>query len=273
MTERITIITPSGISYKIGHIWNYREFFYFLIWRELKSRYKQTAIGILWVILSPIITMVIFSIIFGQISGVKDQNIPYPLFVYSGLLMWNFFSRSIITATESLVANQSIIKKISIPIVLLPISAVVVNLVDFLFAALVLFCLMIFYHFPFRFVGILIFLPAILGTFLLSAGIGLILAPINAYYRDVRFLLPYATQLLLFLTPVIYPVNFVGYPYRLLLILNPLSSIITAVRHNLLGIGTFDIPSFILSLFVSGGIFGVGIVLFIRGEKYIADIL
>lgn len=218
---------PKGwLHLNLRELWQYRELAYFFVWRDIKVRYKQTAIGALWAVFQPFTAMIIFSIFFGRFVGIPSEGIPYPVFVYSGLLLWNYFAFGLAHASSSMVENGNIIKKIYFPRLIIPIASSLTGLVDFLFATLVLVGLMIYYNYL-PHLAIILYAPLLLVmTFLASMGLGCFLASINVKYRDVRYALPFFIQILMFLTPVIYPVSIVGEKYRWLLALNPMSSVI-----------------------------------------------
>ncbi len=251
----------------------YRELIYFFVWRDIALRYKQTVIGVAWVILQPFIMMVVFSFLFGTVAKIATGNIPYPLFVYLGLLFWNLFSRSVTASSESIVANRNLIGKIYFPRLIFLISAIMVNLVDFIVAFTVFILLMLYYQFAPNFLGFF-FLPfALCITLMFAAGIGAMLATLNVYYRDIRFIIPFALQVLLFLTPVVYPANFISEKYRLILQLNPMAAIIESVQGTLLGTSTVNVGFLGISVFVSILSFFIGLGYFMRSEKYFADIV
>lgn len=256
----------------INELWSKRELFYYLVWRDFKVRYKQARIGIFWVILQPFLTMVVFSFIFGNIAKIATGNIPYPIYIYTGLLFWNLFAKSVSSCSESLLANQQLVKKVAFPRIFLPVSTVFINLIDFIFAALVLVGLMIYYRFAPHYIGLPTFPFFALATVLLAVGIGLPLAILNVYFRDVRFMIPYALQLLLFLTPVLYSAEvFARWP--LILFFNPLSGIIASGRALILGQEPFLAHYFWFSLLTTVFILITGVFFFRSREKQIADLL
>lgn len=270
--KEIIIKPKKTLSINFKNLWFYRELFYFLAWRDIKVRYKQTAIGILWAILQPFLTMVIFSIFFGRIAGITSGEIPYPIFTYFGLLFWQYFSSSLTNASNSLVTNQSLVQKIYFPRLILPISATLVHLIDFFFAFLVLIGLMIYYQFTPTIIGILLLIPCLLITFLTFSGIGLILAAINVKYRDVRYVLPFFIQLLLFLTPVIYPVTILG-KYQWLWFLNPMAAVIETIRTGFLGLTSINWQLLGVSSIISITIFIIGLIYFNKTEGKIVDLI
>jgi len=256
----------------LAELWHYRELFYFLAWRDIKVRYKQTVIGVVWAILQPFLTMVIFSIFFGRIAGISSGEIPYPIFAYSGIMFWNYFSNSLSTASSSLVVNQAIIQKIYFPRIIMPLSSTLVFLVDFLFAFVIFIGLMIYYSFTPTLLGILLIIPSIFITFLAFSGLSLILSAINVKYRDVRYALPFFIQLLIFLTPVIYPTEILG-QYQWLWYLNPMSGVIETMRASLLGVGAINWTLFASSVLLSVALFFIGFIYFKKSEKFFADVI
>lgn len=256
----------------IRELVQYKELFYFLAWKDTKVRYKQTTIGIVWAALQPFLTMIVFSVFFGRIAGISTGDIPYPIFVYSGLLFWNYFSSSLGSASGSLVNSQAVIQKIYFPRLIIPISSTIVYLVDFFFAGLIFIGLMIYYQFAPTFIGILLIIPCLLITFLASSGLGLAFAAVNVKYRDVRYALPFFIQLLIFLTPVIYPTSVLG-RYQWLWYLNPMSGVIETMRAGLLGTGAINWTLLASSVLISILLFVFGILYFKKSEKYFADII
>jgi len=272
--NKITIIKPKRIFglQDLKEIWQHRELLYFLTWRDLKVRYKQTAIGILWAIFQPFTTMIIFSIFFGRLAKMPSDGIPYPIFVYTGLLLWQFFSSSLSEVSKSLVGNKAIITKVYFPRLLLPISAILPKLVDFVIASGILVGLMIYYHYLPNLTGLLILPLLLLISFAAALGLGLFLAAVNVKYRDVRHALPFFIQMMLFITPVIYPTSITG-KYSWILAINPMTGVIKAARAAILG----NAPINWLLLSISGIIclivLIIGVIYFNKTERYFADIV
>src|SRR3989344_3033053 len=269
-----TIIKPQKILglKDIKELWNYRELLYFFSWRDIKVRYKQTAIGISWAILQPFATMVVFSIFFGKLAQIPSDGVPYPIFVYTGLLFWLFFSDSLSETSNSLVANKSIVTKVYFPRLILPISSVITKFVDFLIASVILLGLMFYYGYTPHISGFLIVPLLLFITFMASSGLGLFLASLNVRYRDVRYALPFFIQILLFLTPVIYPASIAG-KYSWLLAFNPMTGVIQTARASLLGTTPINWTLLGLSSLVCGVILIIGVVYFKKTERYFADII
>lgn len=269
-----TVIRPrKTFSLKdIKELWQYRELLYFFSWRDLKVRYKQTAIGVIWAILQPFVTMIVFTVFFGRLANLPSDGVPYPIFVYTGLLFWQFFSGALSETSSALVGNQSIITKVYFPRLILPISAVITKFIDFLISALVLVAMMFYYGYT-PYLGGLLIIPLLLViTFMASSGLGMFLSALNVKYRDVRYALPFFIQILLFLTPVIYPASIAG-KYSWILAMNPMTGVIQTARAALLGateinwllLGISGIACFIMLL--------IGVVYFKKVERYFADII
>jgi len=260
------------LNIDLKELWRFRELFYFLSWRDIKVRYKQTFLGIAWAVLQPFLAMVVFSIFFGKVAGISGGEIPYPIFVYSGLLFWNYFANSLSTASNSLIAAQNIIQKVYFPKIIIPLSSTLVFLLDFFFSFIILIGLMFYYHFFPTIIGALLVIPALVITFLSLSGLSLIFSSINVKYRDVRYALPFFIQILIFLTPVIYPASILG-KHQWLMYLNPMSGVIETVRTGLLGVGAINWSVFGFSALLSILLFLLGIMYFKRSERFFADII
>ena len=270
---KLTIIKPKKtLSLKdFGEIWDYKELMYFFVWRDFKVRYKQTIVGIGWAIFQPFMTMVVFSLFFGTFLKIPSDGIPYPIFVYTGLLFWQFFSTALSETSNTLVSNQAIITKVYFPRLVLPLSSVATKLVDFVVASAILAGMMVYYGYTHHLKGLLI-LPVLLAiTFMASVGGGLFLAAINVKYRDVRYVLPYFIQILLFLTPVIYPASIAG-KYSWLLAFNPMMGVIQTARATLLGATQINWILLADSFLACAVLLAIGVVYFKKTERYFADI-
>jgi lipopolysaccharide transport system permease protein len=275
-TEQIIqIIEPTrgwiGINWM--EIWRYRGLLYFLTWRDVKVRYKQTALGAAWAILQPLMTMAVFTIFFGRLAHLdaKTGGTPYPIYVFIGLLPWTFFANSITNGGNSLVGNSNLITKVYFPRLILPIASVGAGLVDLGISFLVLFCMMIGYqtHVSWQ----LLLVPVLLvGTLLSATGMGMLLSALTVTYRDFRYLVPFLVQLWMFATPVIYPLTIVPEKWRWLLSLNPMAGIIDGFRSAFLG-RTIAWAPVSVSLVVSMCLFLFGAVYFRRVERRFADII
>ena len=215
-------------------LWEYRELIYFLVWGNVKIRYKQTILGAAWAIIQPLFTMLIFTLFFGRLAGVPSDNVPYPIFAFTGLLAWTFFSNAITNSGNSLVGSAHLITKVYFPRMIIPGAAVAAGLVDFAIAFVILVLLMIYYGVGIT-LNILMFPVMVLLTTLLALGTGMWLSALNVKYRDVRFALPFMVQLWMYLSPVIYPTSFLPAKLRSLLLLNPMTGIIEGFRSALFG--------------------------------------
>lgn len=273
MSEKITIIEPKGRFQFIDwrEIWEYRELFLTFVVRDIKVRYKQTFIGGLWAILQPFMTMIVFSFFFGNILKVPSDGVPYPIFSYSGLILWIYFTSAVSAASGSLIGSTSLITKVYFPRIIIPLAATMTGLVDYAISAVLLIGLLIYFQIapsPFVF---LIFGIALL-TWILASGIGLWLSAINVKYRDVRYAVPFFIQLMLFFTPVIYPIS-IAPRFEKLLALNPMTGFIETHRALILGTGKFPLELFFIAIFITLVIFFSGAFYFKSVEKYFTDII
>ncbi|HEX67889.1 MAG TPA: ABC transporter permease [bacterium] len=271
--EFLTIIRPPrGISLNLKELWEYRELLYFLIWRDIKVRYKQTLLGAGWAILQPFLSMVVFSIFFGKLAKIPTEGIPYPIFAYTALVPWNYFAHALNHGSLSLVEYQRIITKVYFPRILVPLASVLSGLLDFFIAFLVLIGMMFYYHTP-PTLATLTF-PFFLGIAIITAfGISLWLSALNVEYRDVRYALPFFTQFMLFLSPVVYSSTLVPEKFQSLYGLNPMSGVIEGFRWALLG-KAFPSPYLMVSsIGISLFLLFTGLLYFQRMERTIADIV
>ncbi|MCR4311408.1 MAG: ABC transporter permease [Candidatus Taylorbacteria bacterium] len=253
-------------------VWRYKELLYFFVWRDIKVKYKQTIVGIGWAVFQPFMTMVVFSVFFGKLIQVPSDGIPYPIFVYTGLLFWQLFSSSLGDASNSLIANATIVTKVYFPRIILPLAGTANQFVDLFFASLALIFLMFYYGYTPELSGLLL-IPMLLAiTSATAVGAGLVLASINVKYRDVRYVLPFFMQLLLFLTPVIYPSSIAG-KYAWLLSFNPMTGVIKAARSGLLGTEPIVWYSLGASALAAVILLTAGIFFFKKTERYFADIV
>ena len=274
MSTQTTVIRPKKtISLQdFKEIWSHRELLYFFTWRDFKLRYKQTFIGVAWALFQPIVSMIVFSLFFGKLAGVPSDNVPYPIFVFIGLLFWQFFSDALTNTSNSLTNNQSIVTKVYFPRIILPISTVVTKLVDFGIAAIILIGLMFYYHFVPSLEGLLLLPLLLFVTFIAALGSGLFLASINVKYRDVRYILPYFIQLFMFITPVIYSASIAG-KYSWILAFNPMSGVIQTARAAFLHTAPINWLLVSISIIASIFILVVGTIVFKKTERYFADII
>jgi len=268
----VFMIRPSKglIALDLRELWQYRELLYILIWRDIKVRYKQTAIGAAWAVIQPFFAMVVFSLFFGQLAKIPSEGLPYPIFAYSALLPWHFFAKALTEASTSLVANERVITKVYFPRLLVPTAVVLAGLLDFGIAFLILIGMMFFY-------GIMPSWPVLTIPFFLllalmtALGVSFWLSALDVEYRDVRYTLPFLTQLWLFATPVVYPSTIVPQAWRALYGLNPMVGVIEGFRWALLG----SAPPYSIMLAVSGVavalVFMSGLIYFRRMERTLAD--
>lgn len=264
---------PKGlISIDFREIWRFRELLYIFAWRDIKIRYKQTVLGIAWAVFQPLLTMVIFTIFFGNLAKVPSDGVPYPVFVYTGLLFWNYFSIALTNASNCLIDNESIVKKIYFPRLILPMAVTVTPLVDFAFAFIILIVLMFIYGYIPSLLGVILTPVFLIISFVTASGLGMFLSAINAKYRDVRYILPFFIQLLMFLTPVIYPVSIIP-RFKWVSYLNPMSGVISSARSALLGNGVGEWQGLVFALVMSIVIFVFGLTIFRKTERFFADIL
>lgn len=255
----------------LREIWAHRELLYFLVWRDLKVRYKQTLLGVSWVILQPILMTLVFAVFLGKIARVPSGSVPYVLFLYSGLLPWTFFTNAVATSSHSLIASAQMITKVYFPRSLVPLAAVLVRLSDFLVASLILFVLMVYYGRGFTSAMLLVpFL--VLHLTLLALSLGLLFAALNVKYRDIGTVLPVLLQLWLFASPVVYPTTFVPANWKWLYELNPVSGIISGFRAALLG-ADFDWRGLLISLGITLLLLVYSTFVFKRMEDEFADVV
>jgi lipopolysaccharide transport system permease protein len=253
-------------------VWEYRELLYFLCWRTIRVRYKQTVLGGAWAILQPLVTMVVFSVIFGRLVGVPSDGLPYPIFAYAGLLPWQLFAQSLTESSNSLVNNERLITKVYFPRLVIPGATVLISLLDFAVAGMVLAGMMAYYRIvPAPGGWVLPFL--VLQAVCAALGIGLWLSALNVRYRDIRHVIPFLAQCWLFATPIAYPSSLVPPRWRMLLGLNPMTGVVEGFRWALLGTQTEVGSLLMLSALISIGILVSGAVYFRRMERTFADIL
>ena len=268
------LIRPSRgwAALDLADLWQYRELIYFLTWRDIKVRYKQTVLGGAWAILQPFLTMVVFSVFFGRLAGIPSDGLPYPIFAYCALLPWQLFAHALTESSNSLVANERLITKVYFPRLVVPISAVLAGLLDFLVAFVVLIGMMMYYHIrPTAAVWTVpLFLLLAVGA---ALGVGLWLSALNVQYRDVRYTIPFLTQFWLFLTPVAYPSTIVPVSWRALYGLNPMAGVVEGFRWALLG--KTEGPGALLAVSVAITIVILigGLYYFRRMEKTFADVV
>jgi len=267
-------ITPQDkFKLRIKELWQYRELLYFFTWRDIKVKYKQTVIGFAWAVLQPFLLMVIFSVFFGKALQVSSENIPYPVFVFSGLLLWNVFSSGLSAAGNSMVSNANIIKKIYFPRLIIPVSAILVAVFDFFMAFLIYISLLIYYGISISPIKALLFIPGSLFlTMFATIGPGCLLAALNIKYRDFRYVIPFLIQSLLFITPVIYPLSIVQNPLlKILLAFNPMYAAIELFRAVIID-KPLNENLLMMSLASTLFFFLLGLYYFRKTEAYFADL-
>jgi lipopolysaccharide transport system permease protein len=273
MGESIEYVIESGGN-KLFHwkeLWRYRELFYFFSWRDIKIKYKQTVLGFLWAILQPLLMMIIFTFFFGRALNIPSQNLPYPVFVFSGLLLWNTFSSGLTNASNSMVNNASIIKKIYFPRLIIPVSSILVALFDFFMAFILFIPILLYFQTPLSTSALWCWPVALIITMLATLGPGSLLAALNVKYRDFRYVIPFLVQILFFLTPVIYPVSMLQYPVlQYLLVLSPMYAAVELFRYPLTGA---DLNPVFLFVSLASGVVLLfsGILYFKRTEDFFAD--
>ncbi len=269
----LVVIEPSNswVPLNLRDIWTYRELLYFLVWRDVKVRYKQTLLGAAWAIIQPLFAMLIFTLFFGRLAGIKSDGIPYPLFAYAGLLPWTFFSNAITNSGNSLVGSSNLITKVYFPRILIPAASVMAGLVDLFFAFLTMIALMLYYRVP-PSLGLLALPVLVLLTAVLALAVGMWMSALNVNYRDVRYALPFLIQLWMFITPIIYPSSMVPAKWQWPTSLNPLSGIVEGYRASLfnlpLGWRALGVSALLTLLALSYSLFT-----FKRMERKFADII
>jgi lipopolysaccharide transport system permease protein len=269
----VEIRASSGVAWiDPRELWSYRDLLFFLVWRDVKIRYKQTLLGGVWAVLQPLLTMVVFSVFFGRLAGVPSDGLPYPVFTYTALLPWQLFAYTLTQSANSVVSNNTLITKVYFPRIIVPVVGVVAALVDFTVAFVVLLAMLVYYGiWP----GVAVLaLPAFLVLAVASAlAVGLWLAVLNVRYRDVRYTIPFLAQLWLFATPVAYPSSLVPYPWSLLYALNPMTGVVEGFRWALLGrTGAPGSTVVVSSLAVLGLLIG-GLAYFQSNERAFADVV
>ncbi len=269
----ILIIERPGrwLSLDLCDLWAHRDLFLFMVGRDVKVRYKQTALGVAWAVLQPVLTMVVFTVIFGRLAKVPSDGMPYPIFVFAGLLPWNFFNQAVTTSSNSLVGNAALITKVYFPRLVIPGAAVGAALVDFAISAAIMFAMAIYYGVAIS-AGLLMLIPLVLMITLFAAGVGMWMSALNVKFRDVRYALPFILQIWMYVTPIIYPVSFIPAHWRWLIALNPLSGIIQGFRCAIFGY-PFDWTGLAVSAALTVGVVIYAAFAFRRMEREFADII
>lgn len=272
--ELVIRIEPSKgwVSLKLTELWEYRELLYFLVWRDIKVRYKQSVLGASWAIIQPFFTMVVFSLFFGKLAKIPSDGIPYPIFSFAALVPWSFFANGLNQASNTLVGNSNLIKKVYFPRMAMPIAAVLGGFVDFVLAFIMLIG-MIFYYGMVPTINV-IWLPFFLMlAFITSLGASLWLSAMYVQFRDVRHIIPFLTQIWLFATPIAYPSSLLSEPWRTLYGINPMVGVVEGFRWALLGVHTAPGPMIYVSSFAAIGLLITGAFYFRRMEKTFADVV
>jgi lipopolysaccharide transport system permease protein len=270
----VTRIRPSRgwVALGLRELWEYRELLWFLVWRDVKVRYKQTVLGAGWAILQPVATMVVFSLFFGRLAGMPSDGLPYPIFSFAGLVPWTFFAQGLSQSANSLVGSHNLITKVYFPRLAIPISTVLAGLVDFALAFLVLLAMMLAYGIvpgP----EVLALAPLLLLALVTALGAGLWLSALNVQFRDVRYIVPFLTQLWLFLTPIAYPSSLLGEPWRTVYGLNPMAGVVEGFRWALLGTGEPPGAMLAASVLAALALLASGALYFRRTERTFADVI
>ena len=268
---KIAIRSTEGWRFlDLRELWAFRELIYFLTWRDIKVRYKQTTVGVAWAVLQPLAMMLVFTFFFGRLARIPSDGIPYPLFAYTALLPWQLFSRTITESTNSLIVDQRLITRVYFPRIIIPLATVLAAIVDFLIASVLLIALMLFY-------GVtpgaaVLWIPFfVLLMLVTSSGIGFWLSSLNVEYRDVLDIVPFLNQLWFFLTPIVYPSSLVPEKWQFLYGLNPMVGVVEGFRWALLGVGKGPSPMIAVSILVAVSLFVSGIIWFRRRERTFVD--
>jgi lipopolysaccharide transport system permease protein len=270
----VSIIEPPRRwpSLALGEVWRYRELLYFLGWRDIKVRYKQAAIGVLWALIQPAMMMVVFTIFLGRVVHVPSEGLPYPVFVFSGLLPWTFFANSVAGASDSVVGNANLVSKVYFPRLVIPVAALLAWLPDLGIASTLLIVLMVVYGVAPAWTAV--FLPVFAVLAMVAAfSVGIWLSALNVAYRDVRYAVPFLIQLWLFATPVVYPAAAVPERFRFLYGLNPMTGVIEGFRWSLLGTTPPSVAMLAASLVAIGFLLVTGVVYFKHVEHFFADVI
>ena len=261
----------AGVQLNLADLWAYRELLYFLTWRDVKVRYKQTLMGVAWVVIQPLLTMLIFAVVFTRFVNLADGRLPYPLFAYAGLLLWTFFSISVSSGTNSLISNSSLVTKVYFPRAFIPAAAVGAGLVDLLVGAVPLLGLAVYYRVPLTW-GLLLLPFFVLLCAALGLSVGMIASALTVRYRDLRHALPFLLQLWMFASPVLYPLSLVPPQWRWAFALNPLTGVLEGFRASLTGTG-FDWSLVAVPLVAAPVLVCVAYYIFRRLEDTFADVI
>ena len=270
----VIVIRPSQgwASLKLQELWEYRDLLYFLTWRDIKVRYKQTVLGASWAIIQPLFTMVVFSLFFGKLAKIPSDGVPYPIFAFAALVPWTFFANGLSQSSNSLVGSSHLITKVYFPRLVIPISSVISGTLDFAISFLVLLGMIVFYGITPT--GNMIWLPfLLLLAFVTALGVGMWLSAMNVQFRDVRYVVPFLTQIWLFATPIAYPSSLLSEPWRTIYGINPMVGVVEGFRWALIGTDTAPGPIIAVSSLVALALLAGGALYFRRMEKSFADIV
>lgn len=272
--ENEIIIEPESgfVPIDLREIWRFRELLYFLAWRDIKVRYKQTAIGVIWAVLQPVLTMLVFTVLFGRLANIPSDGVPYPIFVYIGLLPWQYFAAGLGQSTTSVVGGGAMVNKIYFPRLIMPASTAVAALLD-LFISSVVLALMMVYYGVVPSASILLVPVLIFITIINAIGFGLWLSALNVKYRDIQYAIPFLLQIWMFVTPVIYPSSLVGEKYKWLLMLNPMGGVIESFRPAVLGHMGIPWGSLTISTAIGFAVFIGGAYYFRSVERFFSDVI
>jgi lipopolysaccharide transport system permease protein len=250
----------------------YRDLFYFLVVRDIKVKYKQTVLGGLWAVIQPFFSMVVFTLFFGKLAKMPSDGIPYPVFNFTAMVAWTYFSNAISDAGNSLISSTNLLSKVYFPRLIIPSSPVLAGLLDFAIAFVILLGMMIYYKiYP---TLLILMTPLLVLLMVLTAsGVGMFLAALNAQYRDIRYTMPFLIQIWMFASPIVYPASIIPGEYRFLYALNPMVGVIEGFRSALLGTTAFPLGMILISSAVSLVLFLIGIMYFKQTERYFADII
>ena len=268
------LIQPSSgwVSLKLKELWDYRELVYFLTWRDIRVRYKQTLLGASWAIIQPLFTMLVFSLFFGRLAKIPSDGIPYPLFSFAALVPWGFFAAGLSHSSDSLVSSANLIKKVYFPRLAIPVSTVCSGIVDFLIAFAMLLAMIVYYGMPITF-RLLWVIPFLMLAIITALGVGLWLSALNVQYRDVRYTVPFIVQFWTYATPIAYPSSLLPEPWRTIYGLNPMAGVVEGFRWALLDANTQPGPMILVSAVAAMALMISGSYYFRRMERRFADVV
>lgn len=254
-----------------AELWRYRALFFFLVWRDVKVRYAQTVLGVFWAVLQPVLTMVVFTVVFGGLAKIQSDDLPYAVFSLCGLVPWTYFSSALSGSSQALVSNAALVTKIYIPRLIIPIAPVLAGLVDFGISLLILLGMLLFFGIVPGPLALLV-IPLLLLTIITVSGVGLWLSALNVQFRDIKYVAPFLVQLWMYASPVVYPLSLVPEEYRLAYSLNPMVTVVEGFRIALAGSGSLEPTHVVASVVVGLFLFGSGVMFFRRAERVFADV-